>query len=70
MPRYCVNRNAQPNGDHEVHDVSANKWCLPTSANRVDLGHHETCSPAVQAAKIHFSQVNSCRWCAPACHTS
>jgi hypothetical protein len=70
MPTYCVNSTAQSNGDHEVHDVTANKWCLPTRANRVDLGHHGTCSSAVRAAKNHFRQVNGCRWCAPACHTS
>jgi hypothetical protein len=69
MPSYCVNRLAQSNGDHEVHDVTANKWCLPTPANRQDLGYHGTCSSAVQAAKSYFSQVNGCRWCAPACHT-
>ena len=39
MPGYCVNRNAQTNGDHEVHDVRANKSCLPTLSNRQDLGY-------------------------------
>lgn len=37
MAEYCVNKNAQSNGDHEVHNVSAQKWCLPLLANRQDL---------------------------------
>jgi hypothetical protein len=66
---YCVNKNAQTNGDHEVHDVTANKSCLPTPSNRQDLGYHSSCSSAVRAAKAYFNQVNGCRWCATACHT-
>lgn len=69
MPTYCVNKVAQSKGDHEVHDVSTDKWCLPIPSNRQDLGRHETCSSAVQAAKVYFRQVNGCRWCATACHT-
>lgn len=69
MPTYCVNKDAQSNGDHEVHDVTANKWCLPALRNRQDLGYHGSCSSAVQAAKAYFIQVNGCRWCASPCHT-
>jgi hypothetical protein len=70
MPKYCVNKNAQSNGDHEVHDVTADKWCLPTSFNRQDLGYHASCSAAVQEAKKYFTEVNGCAHCASACHTS
>jgi hypothetical protein len=69
MPRYCVNRAAQPNGDHEVHDTSANGSCLPSPSNQIDLGYFSGCAGAVRAARAHFSQVNGCRWCAPACNT-
>lgn len=70
MNRYCVNSAAQRNGDHEVHDVTANKWCLPAAVNRQDLGHHSDCVSAVRTARTYYEQVNGCAWCAPDCHTS
>lgn len=70
MPYFCVNRNAQANGDHEVHDVSQQNWCLPTVDSRLDLGSQNSCREAVQAARSYYSQVNGCRWCARECHTS
>lgn len=69
MPNYCVNRNAQSNGDHEVHDLASTRGCLPTVANRFDLGWHQSCTGAVLAARRYFSQVNGCAWCAAGCHT-
>jgi hypothetical protein len=70
MPNFCVNTEAQSNGDHEVHDVSQNKWCLPDASHRRDLGWHSSCTDAVREAKTHYRQSNGCAWCAPACHTS
>ncbi|GAB2596848.1 hypothetical protein [Pseudactinotalea suaedae] len=70
MPRFCVNDNAQDNGDHEVHDLSSGTFCLPNPANRVDLGFHADCGSAVAAAGAVLGQVNGCMYCAPACHTS
>jgi hypothetical protein len=69
MPQYCVTKLAQSSGDHEVHDVTAQKWCLPQPAHRQDLGYHSACASAVQAAKSYYSQVNGCRWCATPCNT-
>ena len=69
MPTYCVNDNAQDNGDHEVHDLNHGTTCLPNPANRVPLGFHTECSSAVTAARAKFGQVNGCMYCAPACHT-
>jgi hypothetical protein len=69
VPNYCVNKNAQSNGDHEVHDLSADCSYLPVPANRQALGNYDTCRGAVQAAKSYYSQVNGCYFCAPACHT-
>ena len=54
MPYYCVNKNAQSNGDHEVHDTTANRWCLPDASNRRDLGYHAGCAGAVTAARAAF----------------
>ncbi|GAW49403.1 uncharacterized protein PD653_2502 [Nocardioides sp. PD653] len=70
MPNYCVNKNAQSNGDHEVHDLASTKGCLPTSTNRQDLGYHANCQPAVQAARGYYTDVDGCAHCVPACHTS
>jgi hypothetical protein len=71
MPNYCVNRNAQEgSNDHEVHDLSTDKGCLPDPENQIALGNHDSCSGAVQKAKEHYSDVNGCYYCANACHTT
>ncbi|GAA4873598.1 hypothetical protein GCM10025788_10000 [Serinicoccus chungangensis] len=69
MSRYCVNTNAQDNGDHEVHNLDVERRCLPNLANRRDLGWHPSCQAAVRAARTHYRQVNGCALCASACHT-
>ena len=70
MPRFCVNRQAQPSGEHEVHDLATTTPCLPVLDNRVDLGHHASCRTAVSAARELFSNVNGCFHCANDCHTT
>ena len=67
MARYYVNRNAQSNGDHEVHTSSC--AYLPLPGNRVDLGEHFHCASAVVEARRHYTQVNGCYYCSYACHT-
>ncbi|MBF4624843.1 hypothetical protein [Clavibacter sp. VKM Ac-2872] len=69
MPHYIVNRNAQSNGDHEVHDL-ATCYRLPDPSNRIDLGTHPSCSGAVRTARGFYSNVNGCAYCASSCHTS
>lgn len=64
---YYVNNNAQSNGDHEVHTGSCS-W-LPSEANRIYLGNHTSCLPAVTEARRYYTQVNGCYYCANACHT-
>ena len=68
MKSYYVNKNAQANGDHEVHDEDC-KY-LPTSYNRIDLGKHSDCKSAVTEAKKTYSQSNGCKTCSKDCHTS
>lgn len=71
MPEYCVNKNAQPGtGDHEVHDLSSQKGCLPDFANRLNLGWYASCEGAVEAAKRYYDDVNGCYYCANECHTT
>jgi len=68
MPNYYVNKNAQTNGDHEVHT----KDCIfiPSEANRISLGSFTTCTEAVKEAKKTYSKSNGCYHCSPFCHTT
>lgn len=68
MASYYVNKNAQANGDHEVHRFSCS--FLPAPENRKYLGEYESCAPAVREAKKTYPQSNGCYYCSPACHTS
>lgn len=67
MAHYYVNKNAQSNGDHEVHTTGCS-W-LPATENRIYLGDFSSCGPAVAAARRYYSQVNGCFYCSFACHT-
>ena len=68
MSRYYVNKNAQSNGDHEVHTTGC-AW-LPLLENRIYLGEFYSCFSAVSEARKHYVQVNGCAHCSLACHTS
>ncbi|MYD45830.1 MAG: hypothetical protein F4W92_05705 [Gammaproteobacteria bacterium] len=70
MARYYVNKNAQSNGDHEVHTSTCS--FLPKSENREYLGIFNHCSGAVAEAKTShpFWQINGCYYCSNDCHTS
>lgn len=67
MPRYYVNKNAQANGDHEVHATGCS--FMPVPENRIYLGEFSTCTEAVREARKYFSQVNGCYYCCRAGHT-
>lgn len=70
MPQYCINRNQQSNGDHEVHQNPC--VYLPAPENQIDLGYHANCFAAVAHAKAQWpqSRINGCAYCSTACHTS
>ena len=68
MPNYYVNRQAQANGDHEVHKDGC--AYMPNQDNRLYLGNFSTCQEAVREAKRYFSQSNGCFFCSRECHTS
>ena len=67
MASYYVNKNAQQNGDHEVHREGCS--FLPEVANRTYLGEYNSCGPAVTEAKKHYQQSNGCYFCSRECHT-
>ena len=50
MPRYYVNKNAQSNGDHEVHR-SDNCPTPADESNRLYLGQFDSCRPAVTGVR-------------------
>ncbi|MGG6231828.1 hypothetical protein [Tenacibaculum sp. SDUM215027] len=68
MARYYVNKNAQTNGDHEVHKLECT-W-IPNVENRIYLGEFDNCKDAVKEAKKHYTKVNGCYYCSRECHTS
>ncbi|GAI41041.1 unnamed protein product [marine sediment metagenome] len=50
--RYYVNKNAQDNGDHEVHEEGCEK--MPEEENKLYLGDFSNCHDAVKEAKKHY----------------
>lgn len=72
MPNFIVNKNAQPNGDHEVHNSTAGCTKMPLQQNQIQLGAHTSCVGAVLTAKSlrTYARVNGCYYCCNACHTS
>jgi hypothetical protein len=67
MAKYYVNRNAQANGDHEVHVPSCSFF--PDPENRLYLGEFSNCRAAVNEAKKYYAQSNGCYYCSEECHT-
>lgn len=67
MARYYVNKNAQTNGDHEVHTTGCSY--MPHQDNRIYLGDFTSCHYAVAEARKHYHQVNGCYYCSNECHT-
>ena len=66
---FCVNRNAQLAGEHEVHNLDASCPHLPKPDNRRELGSHPSCVEAVIAASELYENVDGCAYCAPKCNT-
>jgi hypothetical protein len=66
--KYYVNKNAQPNCDHEVHKSDCSR--LPNTENRTFLGDFSNCRDAVVEAKKYHRQCNGCYYCSYECHTS
>lgn len=65
---YLVNKNAQYNGDHEVHKDTCSY--LPNPENRKYLGNFSNCHDAVREAKKYDFEADGCYYCCNECHTS
>lgn len=66
MANYYVNVNAQPTGEHEVHQDGCST--PPLIHNRKNLGIFYNCQDAVKEAKKHYNNVDGCKNCIPTCH--
>lgn len=64
---YYVNKNAQPTGEHEVHQASC--IYLPHPNNLLYLGSFTNCADAVKKAGEYYSNVDGCYYCCPNCNT-
>ena len=68
MASYYVNKNAQSNGDHEVHKEGC--YWLSLVSSKKYLGEFNNCEDAVVEAKKTYSRSNGCKTCSSECHTS
>ena len=68
MDKYYVNKNAQSNGDHEVHKDGCG--AMPDPENRLYIGEFPSCHGAVSKAKEDNPKADGCFYCCPDCHTS
>ncbi len=67
MPDFYVNKNAQDDGYHEVHENGCTQGAKPE--NQDDLGWHSDCHGAVQEAGERYDKVDGCAYCCDDCHT-
>lgn len=69
MANYRINKNAQANGDKEVHKYGCMYYDNLT--NYEFLGDFLTCSTAIQEAKNRgYSTADGCKVCIPSCNNS
>ena len=69
MPTFCVNKNPQPTGEHEVHNLDGGCTHLPDPQNQQYLGTFINCVGALVEAKKYYTNVDGCAYCASECHT-
>ena len=67
MPQYYMNKRAQSrSGDHEVHTTGCRY--MPKPKNRIPLGNHASCGPALDRARSIHANADGCAVCCPRCH--
>jgi hypothetical protein len=71
MAHFILNKNAQPGGEHEVHNLDVYCGHLPNPENQISLGNHGGCREAVRYAKSRYpaAAIDGCAYCTPVCHT-
>lgn len=69
MASYFVDRRAQANGDHAVHDRSrCPPACFPGAGDAEYLGEFLHARQALAVAQVRYPQVNGCPRCVPEVH--
>jgi hypothetical protein len=70
MAKFYVNKNAQSDGYHEVHDDGVKCPHPPDKANRVEIGSFLTCTAALQSVRAANPALrfDGCYHCTN-CHT-
>jgi hypothetical protein len=69
MPSYFIDRRAQADGTHVVHDRSnCPPDCFPAARDAEYLGELLDGFQAVALARLNYAQVNGCLWCATEVH--
>ena len=68
MALYYVNKNAQSNGDHEVHKEGCD--LLNEVVYKRYLGNFASCHDAVIKAKEYYPQCNGCFYCSRECYVT
>ena len=66
--RFYVNKQAQPNGDHEVH--RENCYRLPSLDNRLYLGDFYSSVHALREARKYYPKADGCYYCCSEIHRS
>lgn len=66
MPWYYVNKNAQSDGYHEVHETDCTQGA--NLENQQSVGWHSDCHGAVTKARESYTYVDGCAYCCAACH--
>ncbi len=68
---YYVNKNAQPNGDREIHNGSDPcRYFHEIKREHLELlGQFSNCHDALARALEIYPEANGCMYCAGACHT-
>jgi hypothetical protein len=66
MKKFYVNKKAQDNGDHEVHNEDCQH--LPFLDNRRYLGDFYSCAGALSEAKKFYATADGCIICSRTCH--
>ena len=69
MPSFFIDRRAQADGTHVVHErVKCPPDCFPPAGDAEYLGELRDGFQAVALARLNYAHVNGCLWCATEVH--
>ena len=69
MPSYFIDRRAQADGTHVVHErAKCPPDCFPAAADAEYLGELLDGFQAMALARLNYQHVNGCLWCATEVH--